>query len=143
MLGGTIVNVTGPCFNQEMRINCRFNTIQVPGAVINQNRATCIMPRIYITGYIDLFVEVEGSNDLLWKGKFFVETPEQSPELVSFNREEILATEPTQITVQWDYKNLTMDRNAPVSITLWGYREVTINPEIVFIETIAVWIPIT
>ena len=100
------------------------------------------MPRIYITGYVDLYVEVDGSNDLLWKGKFFVETPFQAPELVQFNKEEILAKEPPEVTIKWDYKNLTLDQNTPVSITLWGYREATINPEIVYIDTIAVSISV-
>ncbi|XP_021954689.1 protein mesh isoform X2 [Folsomia candida] len=137
MLGGTIVNVTGPCFDKTKKITCRFNTMKVPGAVIDENRATCIMPPLYATGYIDLFVEVDGSNDLHWKGKFLVETPFTAPELVSFPDSDHLLENPQKMLIRWDYKNLTLDINAPVSITLWGYRENTINPELIYIDTLA------
>lgn len=143
MLGGTIVNVTGPCFDKTQRITCRFNTLRVPGAVIDKNRATCVMPRLYATGYIDFYVEVEGSNDLHWKGKFLVETPFTAPELVTFPRNEQLEKDPQQLTINWDYKNLTLDKNTPVSITLWGYRENNINPEITFLESLAPGTPNT
>lgn len=96
------------------------------------------MPHLYYTGYIDLFVEVEGSNDLLWKGKFLVETPFTAPELVFFPDGDQLEPEPTKLRIKWDPKNLTLNANVPVSISLWGYRENTITPEFIFIDTLAV-----
>lgn len=96
------------------------------------------MPPLYAAGYIDLFVEVDGSNDLHWKGKFLVETPFTAPELVSFPESDHLEISPQKVTIRWDYKNLTMDANTPVSITLWGYKEDTINPQLVYIDTLAV-----
>lgn len=138
MMGGTIVNVTGPCFDRTRKITCRFNTIKVPGAVIDENRATCVMPPMYATGYVDFAVAVDGSNDLHWKGKFLVETPFTAPELVSFPENDQLERNPQKLTIHWDYKNLTLDTHMPVSITLYGYRENTINPELVYIDTLAV-----
>ena len=85
MLGGTMVNLTGPCFEPGMRVTCRsfscfsllsftfyfcqlssslsrdlvsfllnltiilnimsrFNTRDADGTVVDQNRASCIMP---------------------------------------------------------------------------------------------------
>jgi hypothetical protein len=38
MLGGTMVNMTGPCFELDMRVTCRFNTKDSEGVVINENR---------------------------------------------------------------------------------------------------------
>ena len=38
MLGGTMVNLTGPCFQPMMRITCRFNTKDSEGIVIDENR---------------------------------------------------------------------------------------------------------
>ncbi|CAL8070989.1 unnamed protein product [Orchesella dallaii] len=137
LLGGTIVNVTGPCFDRSQNITCRFNTLRVPGAVIDKNSATCVMPRIYATGYIDFYVEVDGSSDMQWKGKFFVETPSAAPELVTFPEGHELMKEPQKLLINWDYKNLTMNRKTAVSITLWGYREIMNNSEIVYLETLA------
>lgn len=95
------------------------------------------MPHIYATGYVDIFVEVEGSNDLHWRGKFLVETPFQAPELVKLDKS-VRDMDPQQIKIEWDYKNLTLDQNTPVSITLWGYKETTISPQLVYIDTIVV-----
>jgi hypothetical protein len=38
MLGGTMVNLTGPCFQPGMRVTCRFNTKDSEGIVLNENR---------------------------------------------------------------------------------------------------------
>ena len=38
MLGGTMVNMTGPCFELDMRVTCRFNTKDSEGVVIDENR---------------------------------------------------------------------------------------------------------
>jgi hypothetical protein len=133
-----VSHITARQLNQPYIRFYRFNTQPVPGAVIDQNRATCVMPPIYATGYIDLFVEVDGSNDLLWKGKFLVETPFTAPELVSFPENDPYEKYPQKISIRWDYKNLTLDMNTPVSITLFGYRENTIKPELIYIDTLAV-----
>ena len=41
MLGGTMVNLTGPCFEPDMRVTCRFNTKDSEGVVLNENRYLC------------------------------------------------------------------------------------------------------
>lgn len=137
MLGGTVVNVTGPCFDDTQRVTCRFNMTRVPATVIDKNRATCIMPRLYSAGYIDLFVEVDDSSEVTWKGKFFVETPFTASEHVYFPFQEYLDKQPETVTINWDAKNLTLDQAAQVSITLWGYREAT-HPDLVFLDTLVV-----
>lgn len=71
MLGGTIVNITGPCFKPEDKITCLFDTEFVMGAVVDVNKAICVQPRLYYNGYIKLAVAI--NNGLLkWKGNFFV-----------------------------------------------------------------------
>ena len=71
MMGGMMVNVTGPCFSPDRRIICRFDTQDVVGKYIDQNRAVCIMPRVYATGYVDLTISIDGGN-FNWKGRFYV-----------------------------------------------------------------------
>ncbi len=66
-----MVNVTGPCFSPDRRIICRFDTQDVVGKYIDQNRAVCIMPRVYATGYVDLTISIDGGN-FNWKGRFYV-----------------------------------------------------------------------
>ena len=71
MMGGMMVNVTGPCFSPTQKIICRFDTQDTVGTYINQNRAVCIMPRVYATGYVDLSISIGGEN-FNWKGRFYV-----------------------------------------------------------------------
>ena len=73
-MGGMVVNVTGPCFNPNQDIICRFDSQTVIGKYIDQHRSMCIMPRIHTSGYIDLSVSINGGVDFNWKGRFFVGT---------------------------------------------------------------------
>lgn len=71
MLGGTVVNITGPCFEPDDKIICRFDTEDVVGTVIDRNRAICIQPFVKAEGYIPFAIAI-GSGRYDWKGKFFV-----------------------------------------------------------------------
>lgn len=71
MLGGTVVNITGPCFNESQKIKCRFENEVVMGTVIDRNRAICIQPFLKYEGYIRFYIAIDsGTYD--WKGKYFV-----------------------------------------------------------------------
>lgn len=71
MLGGTIVNITGPCFQPDDRITCRFDTESVVGAVVDTNRAICVQPRFWHNGYARFEIAIN-NEPYKWKGKFFV-----------------------------------------------------------------------
>lgn len=71
MLGGTVVNITGPCFEPNMRIRCRFDTEDVIGTIVDKNRAICVQPFLMAEGYVRFEVSV-GDNAYNWKGKYFV-----------------------------------------------------------------------
>ena len=71
MLGGTMVNMTGPCFNDISRVTCRFNTKDSEGAIMNNNRASCIMPWTEAEGWVDFEISLDG-GPFYWKGKFYV-----------------------------------------------------------------------
>jgi hypothetical protein len=49
----------------------RFNTEDSEGVVMNENRATCIMPWVEAEGWVDLELSLDG-GPFYWKGKFFV-----------------------------------------------------------------------
>jgi len=134
MLGGTMVNLTGPCFEPGMRVTCRFNTRDADGTVIDQNRASCIMPPFTeAEGWVDFEVSING-GPYYWKGMFYVETPSTSPALVWFEKEDPYhMLEPEVLNLMWDPFNLTMNGDAKVDISLWGYRETSIEPELVYI----------
>ena len=72
MLGGTRVNLTGPCFQPGQKITCRFNSQDSDGWRVDENRASCIMPTFTeAEGWVDFEVSVDG-GPYHWKGMFFV-----------------------------------------------------------------------
>ena len=71
MMGGTVVNITGPCFKPGQRITCQFDIHNNEGIIIDQNRAICVVPRMLISGYIGFAISIDG-GPYYWKGKFFV-----------------------------------------------------------------------
>ena len=71
MLGGTLVNITGPCFKPDTRITCRFNNMDSEGSIYNENRAGCVMPWTHAEGWVDFEIALDG-GPYYWKGQFFV-----------------------------------------------------------------------
>ncbi|XP_053616264.1 protein mesh isoform X3 [Plodia interpunctella] len=135
MLGGTIVNITGPCFDLSDRITCRFDTESVIGAVVDVNRAICVQPRFYHNGYARFEVAIN-NEPFKWKGKFFVETPATATEKIFFPGDAIHTQYPAEIKITWNHANLTTNQNAQLRISLWGYKEVTIRPQLEYIDMI-------
>lgn len=71
MLGGTVVNITGPCFDPNERILCTFDTESVVGHVIDRNRAICVQPFLLAQGYIRFQISI-GTERFKWRGLYFV-----------------------------------------------------------------------
>ncbi|XP_047027445.1 protein mesh isoform X3 [Helicoverpa zea] len=135
MLGGTIVNITGPCFNPNDRITCRFDTESVIGAVVDVNRAICVQPRFWHNGYARFEIAIN-NEPYKWKGKYFVETPATATEKIFFTDNSVHERYPPEIRITWDRFNLTTNLNVQLQISLWGYKEVTIRPQLEYIDMI-------
>lgn len=73
MLGGTVVNITGPCFDKNERVVCTFDTISVVGHVIegDRNRAICVQPMLLAQGYVRFQISI-GNDRFKWRGLYFV-----------------------------------------------------------------------
>ncbi|XP_392408.3 protein mesh isoform X2 [Apis mellifera] len=135
MLGGTIVNITGPCFNETEKIRCMFENEWVIGTVIDKNRAICVQPFVKAQGYIRFAISVGDSKSYDWKGKYFIETPATAAEKI-FVSNAVHQTNPAEIKITWVPYNLTSNLNAGVQISLWGYRETKTTPEFEYITTL-------
>ncbi|KAK1121815.1 hypothetical protein K0M31_010127 [Melipona bicolor] len=132
MLGGTIVNITGPCFNETEKIRCMFETEWVIGTVIDRNRAICVQPFVKAQGYIRFAISIGDNKAYNWKGKYFIETPATAIEKI-FVSSNVHEAYPAEIKITWDRYNLTSNLNAGVQIALWGYRETKTTPEFEYI----------
>ena len=58
--------------------------------------------------------------------------------MVWFQEDNYHNLNPNELRVRWDKTNLTVDETAKVRISVWGYREDTVNPKLEFIDLIAV-----
>ncbi|XP_031838730.1 sushi domain containing 2 mesh isoform X2 [Nomia melanderi] len=132
MLGGTIVNITGPCFNRNEKIRCMFETVMVIGTVVDSNRAICVQPFVKAQGYIRFAISIGDSKVYNWKGKYFIETPATAAEKI-FVASTVHERQPAEIKITWDQFNLTSNTQAGVQIALWGYRETKTTPEFEYI----------
>ncbi|XP_020713697.1 protein mesh isoform X4 [Ceratitis capitata] len=135
MLGGTVVNITGPCFDPKKRVTCHFDTEDVLGTFVNKNRVICVQPFLKAEGWVRFEISV-GNQRFKWRGRYFVETPALATEKIFFETEDVHKKAPEQIQINWDPYNLTSNGNANIMISLWGYREVTIYPQLEYIDTI-------
>lgn len=141
MLGGVLVNMSGPCFNENDRIKAKFKDVEVTCKYRDRNHATCITPSIFYIGYVDVYLTT-GDSSFQFKNQFYLEPPSESKEVVYIrNREELHNIKPEFLDLVWTAGNLTYNPNAPVSISLWGYRENGPVPKVVFIDTLVESIP--
>lgn len=125
MLGGTIVNVTGPCFNKSQPVRCIFGTIEVQGIFVDHNRAICIQPFLRRQGYINLDVRIGTDERRTWHAKYFVETPATTEEMIWFNTSDVYKKTLISLVIGWKAKNLTQNVRDNVQISLYGYKEET------------------
>ncbi|XP_073816075.1 sushi domain containing 2 mesh isoform X3 [Musca autumnalis] len=135
MLGGTVVNITGPCFDPNVRVMCHFDTEDVLGQYVDRNRVICVQPYLKAEGYIRFEISV-GNERFKWRGKYFVETPAAATEKIFFETDDVHKKAPKEIRINWNAYNLTSNANANIMISLWGYRETTIHPQLEYIDVI-------
>ncbi|KAF2368716.1 NIDO domain, partial [Trinorchestia longiramus] len=135
MLGGTLINVTGPCFETSYRVECLFDTTSVEGQVIDSNTAVCITPRLFVTGYVNFAISVNDAQ-YYWNGRIFIETPLTAPEGIWFTDKSYQERSVESFQLQWLAGNLTQRAGAQASIHLYGYRELSIKPDLEYIGEI-------
>lgn len=66
----------------------------------------------------------------------FTETPASAADQIFFPTNDVHKRSPREIKITWSKGNLTTNLNAGVRISLYGYRERTIHPELEYIDTI-------
>ncbi|KAI1296786.1 Protein mesh [Halotydeus destructor] len=135
MLGGTMVNITGPCLSPDSIIVCRFENWKSEGFYRDPNHASCISPPVMYHGYIDLTVSV--NDETLFLGRFYLQPPEVAEEDVVVLEDRDREEYPDMIPLKWHPNKLAWDMRAPITIELWGYRETNdLYPSLTFIDTL-------
>lgn len=68
----------------------------------------------------------------------FTETPATATERISFDTKDIHEKYPAAIRMTWSKENLTTNAAATIRISIWGYRETTIKPQLEYIDLLEV-----
>jgi hypothetical protein len=66
------------------------------------------------------------------------ETPATATDRIFFEGDTVHERAPAEIKISWNKYNLTTSESAPIKISLWGYKETTIRPELLYIDMIEV-----
>lgn len=72
MLGGSGVVVTGDylALSEQDQIRCNFDSIEVDGVYVSQDKALCISPMLKRTGRLQFRLQVTGRNSFSGKATF-------------------------------------------------------------------------
>lgn len=135
MLGGTLVDVTGPCLDPSSIIYCRFDNFKAEAVYRGTNQATCISPPLMYHGYVDLTISVDDRIEFV--GRFYIQPPEVADDdvvvLDGKDREE----SPNELELKWRPQKLSWTNDTSITISLWGYREtMNVYPSLTYISTL-------
>ena len=65
MLGGKMIDVSGPCFNPRTFVQCRFGedtNAVTDGIYVSKTRIRCMVPRLTVRGRVKLSLSTGGSS---------------------------------------------------------------------------------
>ena len=71
MLGGTLVTLRGPCFEESDVVKCIFDEISTPGVYVSRESVMCVSPAMNAIGKIDVTLQVTRGSNILSRSAFF------------------------------------------------------------------------
>jgi hypothetical protein len=71
MLGGTLVTVSGPCFEATDSVECIFGGISTPAVYVNRESVACVSPAMNVIGNVEVVLQVNG----IQRSAFFYSIP--------------------------------------------------------------------
>ena len=137
MLGGDLVNVTGPCFLPTSQIRCKFGQYETLGVYLNPVQAKCITPLMFEAGWREFGVSVDGGRTYTFRGEFFVGKRQCYVRHSVLHRSLLFAVQhsrispyvqlrgiddwflenpPNQLVLEWDPRNITWSDGFQVDI---------------------------
>lgn len=132
MFGGRMIEVSAPCLQQNMTLQCVFQSkgdtqSRSTALIINHMKARCVVPRLLFRGDIHLRFSTDDGETFAAETSFHIVLPDIMPL-------EIETADPAHFSVWnqrvarelgiiWNPTLLTRDLNARVDVNLIGYME--------------------
>ena len=72
VLGGTVVQVTGPCFDAyaDHDFVCFFDDVEVPAVYVDNSSIICVSPEFRKFGKVDFTLNITGTTIMFRKATF-------------------------------------------------------------------------
>ena len=61
MLGGTLVSLNGPCFEETDTVECVFAGTPTPGVYVSRDSVACITPAMNAIGNVEVLLRIRVS----------------------------------------------------------------------------------
>ena len=71
MLGGTLVTLRGPCFEQEDIVQCIFDGTSTPGVYVDRESIMCVSPAMSAIGNVQVTLRVTRGNEIILRSASF------------------------------------------------------------------------
>ena len=71
MLGGTLVTLRGPCFEQQDIVECIFDGTSSPGVYVNRDSVVCVSPSMSAIGKVDVTLRITRGSEIITRRAFF------------------------------------------------------------------------
>ena len=62
MLGGTLVSLNGPCFEETDTVECVFAGTPTPGVYVSRDSVACITPAVSAIGNVEVLLRIRESS---------------------------------------------------------------------------------
>lgn len=142
MLGGTVVNFTGPCLHPKAVIICTFENFHTKGIYRDRNHASCVTPPVMYHGYVDLTIRVDDRT--YFYGRFYIQPPDIANDDVIIVNNADREEEPIEMELKWKPEKLAWNFGLSAQISLWGYRESNdVYPQLTYIDTLVDSVPLS
>ncbi|CAD5126546.1 unnamed protein product [Dimorphilus gyrociliatus] len=149
-LGGTLVTLSGPCFNSSSQIVCRFGGHKVNGTAVDNVRATCITPwQLAYSGQSRILAEVSSDGGITYTHKTFFTLIQLSSDTVERIRADEWSKLNSPMILRWDANKLNSSFiHVECVLGLEPKIDSSQDPQVVFLQimqnitnTGEVWLP--
>ncbi|KAI3389375.1 hypothetical protein SNEBB_001005 [Seison nebaliae] len=144
MLGGSEVNITGPCFNQVRKLLCKWgddrNAPVTAGEVRSSLRARCVSPTLFFQGRLNLSISMDEGRTYTWNAIYTIVDALKYPskiQLGDIDEWHSKGTIAERLPIRWNRYDLSWSESHKVDIHLWGYYEGKVGPVLQPVQLIA------
>uniref|UniRef100_A0A915HJU4 Mucin-like protein n=1 Tax=Romanomermis culicivorax TaxID=13658 RepID=A0A915HJU4_ROMCU len=131
MLGGFTLNVTAACFRPTDVLKLQIDETTLDCERLDMVIARCVIPvnSIFKTGIVIIRLSVDGGKNYPWWNRFYILMPSLARRHVNLINDpnnpnnNWRSFKPENLTMTWPNYNISVNPNAQVDITLWGYWE--------------------